>query len=153
MDLIIPVYDGKNQLKGYISRRQQATPKYMYSYGFKKSTVLVGGNQLEKASKIYVTEGALDALWLRQHGYPAVAVLGASVSKEQIRLINSLYPEEVVLCLDNDEAGQLGIRKALLDMEHNYMVSYIVIPKGYKDVQDIHNSKVLTQTLNDREYW
>ena len=152
-DLIIPVYDYQNQLKGYISRRQQATPKYMYSFGFKKSKVLFGGNQLEKASKIYVTEGALDALWLRQHGYPAVAVLGARVSQEQIRLLNTLYPEEVVLCLDNDEAGQLGINKALLDMAQNYMVSYIVIPKGYKDVQDIHNSKVLKQILNDREYW
>ena len=125
----------------------------MYSPGFRKSTVLFGGNLLEKSAKIYVTEGALDALWLRQHGYPAVAVLGAHVSKEQIRLLNTLYPEEVILCLDNDEAGQIGINKALLDMEPSYMVSYIVIPKGYKDVQDIHNSKVLKQTLQDREYW
>ena len=64
-----------------------------------------------------------------------------------------MYPEEVVLCLDNDDAGQIGINKALVDMEQNYMVSYIRIPKGYKDVQDIHNSKVLTQVLQDREYW
>jgi DNA primase len=152
-DLIVPVYDAAQNLKGYISRRQQATPKYMYSYGFRKSTVLFGGDVVTKASKVYVTEGALDALWLRQHGYPAVAVLGAHISKEQIRLINKLYPEEVILCLDNDEAGQIGIRKALVDMEQSYMVSYIVIPKGYKDVQDIHNSKVLTKVIQDREYW
>lgn len=152
-DLIIPVYDSSQNLKGYISRRQQATPKYMYSFGFKKSTALFGEDKLVKANKIYVTEGALDALWLRQHGYPAVAVLGAHISKEQIRLLNKLYPEEVILCLDNDEAGQIGIRKALVDMKESYVVSYIVIPKGYKDVQDIHNSKVLTQILQDREYW
>ena len=152
-DLIIPVTDRFHKLQGYISRRQQAVPKYMYSFGFKKSTVLFGGHLLEKTNKIYVTEGALDALWLRQHGYPAVAVLGANVSREQIKLINGLYPEEVILCLDNDDAGQIGINKALVDMEHNYLVSYIVIPKGYKDVQDIHNSKVLKQTLQDREYW
>jgi len=152
-DLIIPVKDRFNKLQGYISRRQQAVPKYMYSFGFRKSTVLFGGHLLDNADKIYVTEGALDALWLRQHGYPAVAVLGAHVSREQIKLINALYPEEVVLCLDNDDAGQIGINKALVDMEHNYLVSYIVIPKGYKDVQDIHNSKVLKQILQDREYW
>ena len=152
-DLIIPVVDFTNQLKGYISRRLQAVPKYMYSYGFKKSTVLFGGNIMNKATKIYVTEGALGALWLRQHGYPAVAILGARVSKEQIKLINSLYPQEVVLCLDNDEAGQLGINKALVDMERNCMVSYITLPKGYKDVQDIHNSRVLRQVIQDREYW
>lgn len=152
-DLIIPVTDLSNQLQGLIFRRQQATPRYMYSYGFKKSTVLFGGNLLDKASKIYVTEGALDALWLRQHGYPAVAVLGASVSQAQIKLLNSLYPEEVILCLDSDEAGQIGINKALLDMATNYLVSYIVLPKGYKDVQEINNSKVLNKTLQDREYW
>ena len=152
-DLIIPVEDFNNKLQGFISRRQQATPKYMYSPGFRKSTVLFGGNLLEKSAKIYVTEGALDALWLRQHGYPAVAVLGAHVSREQIRLLNTLYHEEVILCLDNDEAGQIGINKALLDMEPSYMVSYIVIPRGYKDVQDIHNSKVLKQIIQDREYW
>ena len=125
----------------------------MYSPGFRKSTVLFGGNRLEKSAKIYVTEGAVDALWLRQHGYPAVAVLGAHVSREQIRLLNTLYPEEVILCLDNDEAGQIGINKALLDMEPSYMVSYIVIPRGYKDVQDIRDKEELTQVINNRNLW
>ena len=38
-------------------------------------------------------------------------------------------------------------------MATNYLVSYIVLPKGYKDVQEINNSKVLNKTLQDREYW
>ena len=150
-DLVIPVNDINGELKGYICRRQNATPRYMYSPGFRKSTVLFGADLLWPTECVYVTEGALDAMWLYQHVYPAVAVLGAHVSREQIRVLSKISPAEVVLCLDNDEAGQIGIAKALVDMSNNYMVSYVTLPNNYKDVQEIHNGKILEKTLKKKE--
>ena len=98
-------------------------------------------------------EGALDAMWLDQHGYPSAAILGAMVSRSQADLISSLNPSELVLCLDNDEAGQKGISKATLDMNGRFLLSYLNLPKEYKDVQEIRSRNQLTKILKNTELW
>ena len=56
-------------------------------------------------------------MWLNQLGFPAVALLGMSMSEKQKDLILTLPTKEIILCLDNDEAGQRGKKRAfeLLD--------------------------------------
>ena len=153
-DFVLPVFDIDKQTKGWITRRQQAIPKYLYSKGFKKSRSLFGIHLLPPViDRLYVTEGALDTIWLDLHGYSSVAILGAICSPTQIVLISSLHPSEVVLCLDNDTAGQKGINNALLDMSDRFLVSYIKIPKQYKDVQDIRQATQLHKVLENKTYW
>ena len=153
-DFVLPVFDIDKQTKGWITRRQQAIPKYLYSKGFKKSRSLFGIHLLPPViDRLYVTEGALDTIWLDLHGYSSVAILGAICSPTQIDLISSLHPSEVVLCLDNDTAGQKGINNALLDMSDRFLVSYIKIPKQYKDVQDIRQATQLHKVLENKTYW
>jgi len=152
-DLIIPIRDMEARLVGWVSRRRAAIPKYMYSKGLKKSKVLFGAQKLASCPFVCITEGTLDAMWLTQHGYPAVALLGMSMSKRQQELLSSLRTEEVVLCLDNDVAGQTGLHKALQDIGNTIMNSYIRLPSGYKDVQDIKSKKVLDTIINNRYYW
>ena len=153
-DFVLPVFDKQKNPLGWITRRQQATPKYLYSKGFKKSHALFGIHRLPKQlDRLYVTEGALDTIWLDAHGYPSVALLGAILSSTQNTLISTLHPSEVVLCLDNDQAGQRGIEKALLDMQDKFLVSYIKIPKDSKDVQDIRNANQLHKILANKTYW
>ena len=92
-------------------------------------------------------------MWLNQHGYSAVAVLGASVSPTQIDLISTLHPDEVVLALDNDEAGKKGMDKASIDMGNRFMLSYLKLPKQYKDVQEISNINVLNKVISNKSIW
>ena len=82
-----------------------------------------------------------------------MALLGAILSNAQNQLISTLHPSEVVLCLDNDQAGQRGIDKALIDMQDKFLVSYIKIPKDSKDVQDIRNANQLHKILANKTYW
>ena len=98
-------------------------------------------NNLSNIDVLFVVEGALDAMWLDQYNYPSVAILGAIKSKSQINLLGSLNPTEVVLALDNDEAGKRGIHKATVDLNNKFMLSYIKLPKNIKDVQEIRNIK------------
>ena len=149
-DFIIPVKDMDNIDIGWITRRKAAIPKYLYSKGFRKSQCLFGANHIKEADTLYVVEGSLDCMWLQQNGYPAIGILGAVISRVQIDLISKYNPSEVVLCLDNDEAGFKGIDKAIVDMENRFLVTYLDMPKNYKDVQEIRDVDILHEVMNSK---
>ena len=151
--LAFPVRDELARSVGWAVRRKHGFPKYLYNPSLKKSRLLFGGHLINEAPLMYVTEGPLDAMWLDQCGYPAVALLGAYLSKPQANLLQDLAVGEVVLCFDNDEAGQIGLEKALTVLGNGVRVSYVTIPEPYKDVQDIRSSDILDKVLNDRNYW
>ena len=125
----------------------------MYAKGFKKSRYLFGINHVPRTPFVCITEGTLDTIWLQQNGFPSVAILGAISSKVQEELLAKLPVEEVVLCLDNDEAGKKGKDRLMTCMTQNFMVSYIKIPKEYKDVQDIRKPRELQQVIQSRDIW
>ena len=152
--LIIPIQDEVSRLVGWVSRRQYMTPKYLYSKGLKKSKVLFGQHLIqEKTPFVCITEGTLDTMWLDQHGFSSIAILGASLSKAQEDLTLGLQTEELVLCLDNDEAGRIGFQKAMACLSRSFVVSYIKLPKEYKDVQDVRNSDELSSIINKRTFF
>ena len=92
-------------------------------------------------------------MWLNQLGYNAVAILGMSISRKQVELVQELPSGEVVLCLDNDEAGQIGKEKALTYLGQSARIAYIDIPSAYKDVQDIKDKQVIEKLIQNRNYW
>ena len=152
-DLIIPVYDAKQRLVGWMERRIDATPKYMYSKGLRKSQLLFGEHKIQSTQTICITEGALDTMWLNQNGYTSVALLGASFSYEQQDRLKALRPEEIVLCLDNDDAGQTAINKINSCMRDSCVVSWIELPERVKDVQEIRQQTLLKQVIDNRVFW
>ena len=152
-DLVIPVKLPNDILLGWITRRINMNPKYMYSKGFRKSKTLFGLKHLQEVETLFVVEGALDAMWLDQHGYPSVAILGASISPSQINLLGTYNPNEIVLCLDNDDAGKKGIAKATVDMRNRFMLSYVDFPDNRKDFQEIREVKELDKIINNRSIW
>lgn len=88
-----------------------------------------------------VTEGYFDALAFRRDGIPtAVAVLGASLSREAILKI-SAYSKNVILCFDNDRAGLRATLKSLEDLlEYEFNV-LIATPDPYKDPDELFQKK------------
>ena len=150
LDFMIPAKDLELETIGWITRRTQAIPKYLFSKGFAKSKTLFGMDKIKNIDTLYLVEGALDCMWLSQHGYPSVAILGASISRTQIELLGNLQPHEVVLALDNDDAGRKGISKATLDIDDRFLISYLNIPKKYKDVQEIDNVDILHKVMNSK---
>jgi len=151
--LVIPVKNKQRLLTGWILRRLYLTPKYLYSKGFKKSHSLFGIHLLESAEFICVTEGSLDTMWLDQLGYVSVSLLGAHMSKIQEDLLIGLPTKELVLCLDNDEAGLKASEDMLTRLSNRCIVSVTQIPKGYKDVQDIRDRDVIADIIEQRKLW
>ena len=151
--LIIPVKDINFRTVGWITRQEKQIPKYLYSKGLKKSHILFGQPYIRDCEYVCVTEGPLDAMWLNQLGFPAVALLGMSMSAKQKDLILTLPTKEIILCLDNDEAGQRGKKRAFELLDNKIKVSHIDIPEAYKDVQDIKSYGILKNIIKNKRYW
>ena len=150
--LVIPIY-WEAKMVGWITRRRYLTPKYLYSKGLKKSQVLFGREHIQPTDFVCITEGSLDTMWLDQCGYPSVALLGASMSRQQEELLLQLPTKELVLCLDNDSPGQLATEKSLTKLSGRCIVSKIELPEGYKDVQDIRETQILDKVIKQRLLW
>ena len=91
---------------------RQELHEILPNYALKKGKVLWGLNRFYQ-QRLYtstphplvVCEGFKAALWCVQHGYPhTVALIGSHMSTEQEILLTRVS-NEVVLFLDNDEAG------------------------------------------------
>ena len=106
--IIIP-HIWKDQLVGWQTRRlsDDGTPKYLNSPDFPKDQTLY--NFDPKAKQVVVVESPMSVLrhW---HEIPnMVSTFGASVTNEQIRLLQGI--PEVVLWMDNDKAGWTATKR------------------------------------------
>jgi DNA primase len=152
--LEIPVRDMDNRIVGSITRRPLKEPKYLYSKGLPKSKILFGAERIkESVPCVFIVEGALDAIWLHQHGYNAVALLGMNLSKQQGEILRRVRTSEIVIATDNDEAGRRAGESIRACISGSFVVSYIELPVEAKDVQDIRNADDLHRVLMDRNYW
>lgn len=114
-------------------RLDQEQPKYLH---LKRPVPLFNIDilsELKKGDKVYICEGVFDAMMLEQNGYKAVGILGVNNFKpDYTDLFKGL---DVVLALDNDEAGERGT-KELAKMFKGQGVSNKQLPDGIKDITD-----------------
>ena len=110
--IAIPVHDEDGKLHGWQYRRTDRSeswqPKYLNSPGMDLAQYVFGLNHHADLSEIVVVEGPLDAVWMGQHGIPAVALLG-SQSKNPQRIEKLARYSHVTIFPDRDEAGFLAL--------------------------------------------
>lgn len=138
--VVIPVING-GELVGTITRRYRMEPKYLNSE-FSKREILFGLDKVSRSSRLIIlVEGPLDCIWASQCGLPAVALLGSRISEAQADLLIKAKFGEVVLALDNDEAGIIGTQHAVkLLTSKGFLHPQIKImnyPKPFKDAQEL----------------
>jgi DNA primase catalytic core len=112
----------------------KGTPKYKYSHGLQKDAGLIGFTSVRGSHEVLLVEGVLDALYLNTKGFKAVAVGGASLSREQARALEVTGTKEILLALDSDEAGQKGTEAIIRGHQASNLRLYVVsLPDGFKD--------------------
>lgn len=151
--IVIPVYWDK-QLVGTVTRNtREGWPRYQNSANFPRAEVLLGEIFTSK-SDIIICEGALDVLWLWQCGYNAAAILGSHISHKQIDILRRYRFGEIILALDNDEAGKEGTKQVQeLLLNKGWLatqISQIRFPEGIKDPQDC-TEEVLDELYKNRK--
>lgn len=92
-------------------------PKYRYPKGIDLHAegFLYAYHEVRTSGSAVVAlcEGALDAIACWESGTAAMAIYGSKISEAQVKMINRLDLATVLLCFDNDLAGQDATRRVL----------------------------------------
>jgi len=116
-------------------RIDDGQPKYLH---LKRPVPLFNIDALEglkKGDKVYISEGVFDAMMLEQNGYRAVAILGVNNFKPEYTDLFKGF--DVVLCLDNDEAGKRATGElAKMFLLKGQAVKSKQLPDGIKDITE-----------------
>lgn len=145
--IIFPIFNPYAEYLGYQARAFN-TPKdeskYRISTGLAKNEVLYGMHLVKKtaveANYLILTEGNPDVMTLWQHGIPAVAPMGTSLSKFQSYLI-ARYVDIVLLVPNNDERGLDAARRSYgILTPFVSEVEFIYLPKSFNDVNEFYTS-------------
>ena len=138
--LMLPVIDTRGDVVGFGSRViDNSEPKYMNTtetITYSKRRILYGLNLAKKTKRpnIILCEGNLDVVTLHQAGFDnAVASMGTALTVEETRLL-SRFTKELVLCYDNDNAGQLATQRALELLNNSeFSVKVLKLPNRMVD--------------------
>ncbi len=115
-----PITDSQGAVIGFGGRTMgESDAKYVNSPEtilYNKSAVLFGLFQardaIRKSHRVVLVEGYFDAVAAHKAGIEnVVAVSGTALTEEHVRILKR-YADEVVLCLDQDNAGQLAAGRA-----------------------------------------
>lgn len=134
----IPVASPDGVSVGFVGRSVEGK-EFKNTPGLPKSKVLFNLHRVKASSKVYVVESSFDAIRLDQCGFPAVATLGANVSKIQTDLLQK-YFNEIYVIADNDEAG--GNMKDKIIERLGSRVIVIKLDKQYKDIGDMSDEAI-----------
>lgn len=80
--------------------------RWKFPEGFHKSVVLYNLHRVAGRKHLYVVEGFFDALRLHRLGFPAVALMGRSISDEQVELLSSSGCRYATVLMDSDDEGR-----------------------------------------------
>ena len=141
--VVVPVFSVENICLGFVARSIEGK-SFKNSTGLPKSKTLFNINNV-KRQKMVVVESSFDVIRLSQLNIPAVATLGATVSKSQISLLQT-YASSIIVCPDNDDAGSGLIDKIVKNIKSRE-IEVVRLNKG-KDIGDLADNEIL-DTFNN----
>lgn len=155
---VLPMWHPSGPLMGAQYRQKGAV--YTLPEGMEKRHTVFGFGVARPFDHAAVVESPLDAVRLFQIGVPAVSLLGAWVSAEQVRLLSNNF-SAVYMALDNDKTGregteilQAGLRKhgcAAIPWDYTGLVDTSGEP--CKDVGDVPNDDMLMASWDRTRRW
>lgn len=144
--IVFPVWDENNNLLFFTKRSVKG--KYFYiPTGVTKPVYLLNYVISNHITKVLVAESQINALTAWSWGYPAIALFGTG-SKEQYEILKRSGIRNYILCFDGDNAGDLGIKKFINNMNKDVLISVKQIPRG-KDLNDLTKNEFDSLNLID----
>ena len=129
--IVIPIHNLEGELVAYAGRSIDGSePRYKFPAGFHKSLELFNLHRVKGEVSVVLVEGFFDCMKVTQAGFPCVALMGASMSKAQEKLIGE-YFGHVVVMLDGDEAGRDAATGIVDRLQRAvYQVQLVDLPQG-----------------------
>jgi DNA primase len=138
--------DGSMYL-GFVGRSVEGK-EFKNTSGNWRSKTLFNLHRARLHGTVYVVESNFDAIRLDQNGVPAVATLGAYVSRNQIDLLTKHF-NSVIVVADNDNGGTKMSEKMVERLGHR--VTVVGIPTRFKDVGDMTDSDIAELTVRTQD--
>lgn len=146
--IMIPIHDLEGNVLGFTGRiyKDSNNPKYINSKEseiFKKGKILFNfhraKNHVRNAHEIIIVEGNMDALKMYASGFKnVIALMGTALTSDQVDAIKKLRCK-VILMMDNDSAGKLGMYQNGNILVKSGIVPEIVLLSGAKDPDEYLN--------------
>lgn len=135
----IPVHSPDGTCIGFVGRSIEGKV-FKNTQDLPKSKTLFNLWRNKRVDKIFVVESSFDAIRLEQIGVHAVATLGATISKEQRKLLKQ-YFNQVIALGDNDDAGTNMSNKLITDLGTGKCI-VAKLPEGIKDVSELSDNEL-----------
>lgn len=157
---IIPVRNRLGFLVGILSRAVDEDayikhgigvpqPDNTSKYSFQKRLVLYGEHKLQKKPRILVVETPLDVVYAWgygvQEGMDIVALMGNKASPIHLEIL--LGYKDVILALDNDDAGRIGTESLIRSLRGKVGL-WVFDHFGAKDLGDVEPDDLLKIKYN-----
>lgn len=134
--LVFPVRDKYGRLK-FLTRRSVNSKMFHIDKNADKSDVYGLYEIIKEGIKeVVVTESQINCLTSWSYGYPAIALLGAGTTKEQMDVLNNTSVIHWILCYDGDDAGDKGSSKFIKLARPGVFIDKINLDRG-KDLNDL----------------
>lgn len=160
--ITIPIYDNNNYIVGFSGRTTKNTsPKYLNTGStkiFSKGNLLFNFNRVRELNdkRVIIVEGFMDAIALHNCNHKnVVATMGVALTDKHLTLLNSLELDTVILCFDNDAAGELATFENGKKLMNNGFNVYVVgsYDKQTKDVDELmqaNGKEAIDSIINNR---
>jgi DNA primase len=127
--IVFPLKNEKGQLVGYAGRAiDSSEPKYRLPAGFHKGLILYNRHAV-KGEAVTIVEGFVACMKVSAAGFPCVALMGATLSEAQEKLLNFKY---LTLLMDPDDAGSKAAAEIAPRLARGHYVR-IVAPRQMPD--------------------
>lgn len=145
--LILPFKDCYGEVVALVGRclisEEERKSKGISKY---KNTMFTKGNHLFglfenkseiiKHNMVYVVEGQFDVIKAVESGFKNIVALGNSnMTTYQFSLLTR-YTDNIILLLDNDEAGEKGRKKTIEKFGKFANIQNFYLPENYKDIDE-----------------
>jgi len=126
-----------------VERSIKKIPKYKNTKNnqyFKKGQCLFGlfenKQQIIEQNLVYVVEGQMDVIKAMEKGFRNIVALGTSNMTSYQFSVISRYTDNIILLLDNDEAGEKGRKSAINRFGKLANIQNFYIPERFKDIDE-----------------
>jgi DNA primase len=116
--ICIPIQNWDGQTVAYAGRwagnledLPEGKGKYELPAGFRKELELFNIHRVKDCKHLVVVEGFFAAIRLFGQRVPAVALMGTSISVQQLELLANATARHITVMLDGDEAGREAAEK------------------------------------------
>lgn len=150
--VILPWYDGNNQLANIKYRRVDSKIFYYQKGGIPIQQLLYGLNYIYQTNATYsvLCESEIDALTLINIGIPAMALGGSNYHDKKLELIKSSPLNEIIIITDNDTVG-VNLRQKLENKLMPFIkVSHGYVPPPYKDINEVPDEHLLREMIENK---